>query len=196
MKRLMVVGAIAAALSGCFEKGPADDALGKSISALGEIEASNNSPDVTVKSWWRVKDATAVVRFELCKNNVKVAAQHYEKLSQLSSGDLLGQGRCGQKPPSFDRQVTKVDVQSETRAVVTTHIKNVTPPEEGAVLDADAKKAKEAGEPFQYVLERNDAKSGWKITKIASFPSYARDWQSAYPKIEPSNNRYVYGVFQ
>ncbi|WP_239695290.1 hypothetical protein [Pseudomonas sp. 25 R 14] len=83
-----------------------------------------------------------------------------------------------------------------TRAVVIARIKNSTPPEEGAVLDADAKKAKETGEPFQYVLERKDTKDGWKITKIASFPSYASDWKDVYEKPEPSNNRYVYGAYQ
>ena len=108
----------------------------------------------------------------------------------------MNEGECGLKPPSFDRQITKVEVQSETRAVVTARIKNVTPPEVGATLDDESRTAKEAGEPFQYLLERKDAKSGWKITKIASFPSYASDWKDVYEKPKPSNNRYVYGFYQ
>lgn len=196
MKRLMMVVAISVAISGCFEKESANEGLARSISAVESIETANNSPDATVKSWWIVKDASAAVRIEVCKNNLKLAEPYFEKLSQLSADSLLGKGECGQKPPSFDRQIKKVDVQSETRAVVTVHIKNVTPPEEGSVLDDEAKKAKDAGEPFQYVLERKDAKNGWKITKIASFPSYASDWKDVYVKPEPSNNRYVYGFYQ
>lgn len=196
MKRLIMVVAVAVSLSGCLDKDATDDGLAKAISAVKNIESANNSPDVTVKSWWRVKDSSAAVNFEICKNNLKLAAPYIEKLAQLSTEDLHKEGGCERALPIFDRQITKVDVQSDTRAVVSAHIKNATPPEDGAVLDADAKKAKEAGERFQYVLERKDASSGWKISKVASFPSYARDWEDVYVKPEPSNNRYVYGYYQ
>lgn len=196
MKRLMVMGVISVALSGCFEKGPTDGGLAKSLSTVGAIEAANNSPDITVKSWWRVKDASMAVRVEVCKNDLRLAATYFEKLAKLSSNDLYNSDSCALAPLSFDRQIAKVDVQSDTRAVVTAHIKNVTPPEDGAKFDTDDKKAKEAGEPFRYLLERNDAKSGWQITKIESFPSYARDWQDVSEKPVPSNNRYVYGLYQ
>ena len=196
MKKLVAVGAITMALSGCFDKGAADDGLAKAISAVNAIEVENNSPDISVKSWWRVKDSSAVVNGEICKSNLKLASPYFEKLTQLSTGDLSTKGRCDVKPTAFDRQITKVDVQSDTRAVVTAQIKNVSPPEEGAILDDDDKKAKETGEPFQYVLERRDTKSGWKISKISNFPSYARDWQEVYKKHEPSTNRYVYDYYQ
>lgn len=196
MQRLIITGVTALALTGCFDRDQADDGLGKAVGVVSAIEAANNSPDVTVKSWWRVKDASAVIRIEVCKNNLKLAAPYFAKLSQLAEDQLISEGGCEKTPLIFDRQITKVDVQSDTRAVVTAHIRNATPPEEGAVLDADAKKAKEAGEPFQYVLERQDTKNGWKITKISSFSSYTKDWRDAYPKAEPSNNRYVYDSFQ
>ena len=196
MQRLILVGVTALALAGCFDKGQAEGGLAAAVSAVGTIEAANNSPDVTVKSWWRVKDASATIRIEVCKNNLKLAEPYFGKLSQLAEGEMIGKGECEKTPLVFDRQITKVEVQSDTRAVVTAHIKNATPPEDGAVLDAEAKKSKEDGEPFQYVLERQDTKSGWKITKISSFSSYTKDWRDAYPKDEPSNNRYVYGSFQ
>lgn len=196
MKQLVVVGAITMALSGCFDKGAADDGLAKAINAVNAIEVANNSPDIAVKSWWRVKDSSAVVDGEICKNNLKLASPYFERLTQLSTDDFSTEGRCDVKPTAFDRQITKVDVQSDTRAVVTAQIKNVSPPEEGAILDDDDKKAKETGEPFQYVLERRDTKSGWKISKISNFPSYARDWQEVYKKHEPSTNRYVYDYHQ
>ncbi|WP_278405806.1 hypothetical protein [Pseudomonas rhodesiae] len=196
MKRLIIIGAAALILSGCFDREQTAGGLARAVSAVGAIEAANNSPDVTVKSWWRVKDASANIRIEVCKSNLKVAAPYFGKLSQLAEGRLITEGECEKTPLVFDRQITKVEVQSDTRAVVTAHIKNATPPEDGAVLDAEAKKSKEDGEPFQYVLERQDTKSGWKITKISSFSSYTKDWRDAYPKDEPSNNRYVYGSFQ
>lgn len=196
MKRLMAVGLISVALSGCFERDPVDDGLSRSINAVSQIEVATNSPDVTVKSWWKIKDASAAVRTEICKSNQKEASKYFDKLSQLSANDLASRGDCLTKSPSFDRQILKVEIQSDTRSIVTARIKNTTPPEEGATLDESDKKAKEAGEPFQYLLERKDAQSGWKITKISSFPSYANDWQDVNEKPKPSNNRYVYGGFQ
>lgn len=196
MKRFIIMGAIAISLSGCFEKGATDEGLAKAISAASDMEIANNSPDVTVKSWWRVKDASTAVNFEICKNNLKLAASYFDKLSQLSADGLYQGNSCEQRAPIFNRQITNVDVQSDTRAVVAALIKNATPPEEGAVLDDEAKKAKEAGVRFQYVLERKDANSDWKISKVASFPSYARDWEDVYVKPEPSNHRYVYDFYQ
>lgn len=196
MHRFIFFGAIAFAMTGCFDKEATDDGLAKSVAAVAATVTANNSPDVTVKSWWRVKDAAMAVRIETCKNNLKVAAPYFGKLSSLSSNERYSSDTCVSEPFIFDRQITKVDVQSETRSVVTARIKNATPPEEGAVLDAAEKKAKEAGEPYRYVLERKDSNSGWKITEIANFPSYAKDWVDVSPKPTPSNNRFVYDLFQ
>jgi hypothetical protein len=196
MMRFVILGMLAIGLSGCFDKPPTEEGIAKALGAVDAIDAANNSPDVTVKSWWRVKDAAMAVRIEICKNDLKLAAPYFDKLSRLSSNELYSSDSCASEPLIFDRQITKVDVQSETRAVVTARIRNATPPEEGAELDTNAMKAKEAGEPFQYVLERKDSKNGWKITEIASFPSYAKDWEDVSPKAKPSNNRYVYGAYQ
>ncbi|MCE0778945.1 hypothetical protein [Pseudomonas sp. NMI542_15] len=196
MKRLVLVTATALVLGGCYEEKATGDGLAQAISAVGRTEVSNNSPDVAVKSWWRAKDSGAALQAEICKNNLKLAAPYFEKLSELSTDDVYNERSCGQTPPLFERQITKVEVQSDTRAVVTAQIKNVTPPEEGAVLDADDKKAKEAGEPFQYVLERKDVSSSWKISQVSRYPSYARAWEQIFKKPEPSTNRWVYEWLQ
>jgi len=196
MKRLMVLGLMSAALSGCFEKDPVEDGLTKAVASVKAIEVANNSPDATLKSWWKVKDASSAVISEICKSNQKAASPYFDKLSEMSAPEVVDHGNCLSRGLRFDRQIQKVEVQSETRAVVTARIRNVTPPEEGATLDESDRKAKEAGEPFQYLLERKDAQVGWKITKISSFPSYANDWQDVSEKPKPSNHRYVYGGYQ
>ncbi|WP_099601868.1 hypothetical protein [Pseudomonas sp. 2995-1] len=197
MKRLIMLGVVAASLSGCLDKDDSGNRLIKAVESVVAIEVANNSPDAAVKSWWHIKDMSRPMYTEFCKHNQKVASPYFSKLSQLAASEFIDEGECGSTPPlTFDRQITKVEVQSDTRAVVLARIKNTTPPDPGAVLDADAKKTKEAGEPFQYVLERKDVNSGWKITKVSSMPSYAKDWRDAYPKSEPSNNRFVYGSFQ
>lgn len=196
MKRLILLSLVSAGLSGCFEKDPVDEGLAKAISAVTAIEVANNSPDITVKSWWKIRDASAAVRTEICKRNQKAASPYFDKLSGLAASDLADHPNCLSRDPSFDREIKKVDVQSETRAVVTAHIKNVTPPEEGATLDATDIKTKESGEQFQYLLERKNAQTSWKITKISSFSSYAGEWRDVNEKPKPSNNKYVYSGYQ
>ena len=97
---------------------------------------------------------------------------------------------------AYERKIAKVEVESETRAIVNAVIKNVEPPEPGAEYDDAARKAKESGERFRYTLERQKATDGWRISSIEHFPSYARDWEEAYSKRKPSNNRYIYEQFQ
>lgn len=196
MKRFFVFGAAFAALSGCLDKDPAENRLAKAMESVASIETFSNSPDAAVKSWWRIKDASALASIEVCKNNQRLAEPVFKKLSTLSDDDFVGRRKCGEAPLSFDRQITKVEVQSETRAVVFSRIKNITPSESGSVLNEEAKKAKDAGEPFQYVLERKDSASGWKITKIASVPFYATQWRDVNEKPTPSTNQYVYGSYQ
>ncbi|MBC3254402.1 hypothetical protein HU733_02760 [Pseudomonas paralactis] len=196
MKRIVILGFVAIGLSGCLDRDQTSAGLAKALSAVDSMDAANNSPDITVKSWWRLRDASLSIRIEACKNDLKLAAPYFEKLSKLSSNERYNSSNCSYKISAFDRQITKVEVQSETRAIVTAQIKNISPPEEGAVLTAEDKKAKDTGIPFQYLLERQDTKNGWQITKISSFSSYAKDWQDIYPKPEPSNNRYVYDFVQ
>jgi hypothetical protein len=196
MWRFIVVAMVAIGLSGCLDRDQSSEGLAKALSAVEAMNAANNSPDMTVKSWWRLRDASLSVRIETCKTDLKLAAPYFDKLAKLSSNERYRSDSCAYEISAFDRQITKVEVQSETRAIVIAQIKNISPPDEGAVLSPEDKKAKDAGVPFQYLLERQDAKNGWQITKISSFPTYAKDWQDISPKPEPSNNRYVYDFFQ
>lgn len=191
MKHLMLGVATAVALTGCLETEPANDSFKKALTAVSSAEAIGNSPDAAVKSWWRVKDAGAVLEMEVCKANISQAAPYFEKLARLSTEDVHSDRTCMDAPTKFDRQILKVDVQSDTRAVVTAQIRNVTPPEEGAVLDADDKEAKAEGSPFQYLVERKDKSSDWKIAQVSRYVSYKSSWESIFEKPEPSTNRWV-----
>lgn len=192
MKRYVAVCVAALAISGCFEKGQQDDGLAKAVSGIESTEISTNSPDLTVKSWWRVKDAGAIMYIEACKSYMKTEAPYVAKLSELSTSDIHSGRNCSGAPDTFDRQITKVDVQSDTRAVVMARIRNTTPPDEGAVLTEEDKARKEAGEAFQYVLERKDSSAEWRIAQVSNMPSWARDWEVLFKKPQPSTNRWVY----
>jgi hypothetical protein len=119
-----------------------------------------------------------------------------EKLKALASDDFPNARDCFEGVISFERKIEKVEIESDTRAVVNAVIRNSAPPEPGAVLDDSDRAAKEAGERYRYTLERKGTADSWKISSIENYPSYARKWESAYSVPKPSNNRYVYEQFQ
>lgn len=192
MKRFLVVSLAALALSGCLDKGGLGDGVTKAISAIEQTEINRNSPDMTVKSWWRVKDAAVTLYLEECKERLKVEEPLFSKLSDLSTPEIYSDRECAKSPDTYDREIIKVDVQSDTRAVVTARISNSTPPEPGAELSDKDRMSKEAGEGYQYVLERKDSASEWKISQVSTMPSWSREWKSIFKKPEPSSNRWVF----
>lgn len=196
MKRLILLATVAAAMSGCFDKKTADEGLKKAIEASVKVDTANNSPDVALKSWWKLKDVGGVVENEICKNNLETASPYFRKLEQLSMEDVRTDRGCTQSPPVFERRITKVEIQSETRSVITAQVINVTPPDVAAVLDTEDKKTKESGEIFQYLLERKNAGDGWKISQVSRYRSYAQSWEPVYAKRQPAKNIYVYDWMQ
>ena len=192
MKHMALVIASTLMIGGCFEAKEPDKGLAQATKNVETTEVSSNSPDVTVKSWWRVKDAGVVMYIEACKGYMRAEAPYLAKLAELSTPEIYNGRECPKIPDTYDRQITKVDVQSDTRAVVMARIRNTTPPDEGAALTEEEKSRKESGEAYQYVLERKDSSSDWKIAQVSNMPSWARDWQVVFKKPEPSTNRWVF----
>ncbi len=196
MKKVALATAAAVFLGGCFEGKSVDQGVDQALKSIQESEYPDNSPDAAVKSWWHLKDSGAKLMAAICKRNQGTASPYLEKLSELSTDAIYNQRPCAESPITFDRQITRVEVQSDTRAVVTAQIRNTTPPDQGAALGPEDKKAKDAGEPMRYVLERKDINSGWKIAQVSSYRSYTQSWESVLNKPEPSNHKWVYGWLQ
>lgn len=192
--RLFVGAILAMSLAGCLDESK-PDGLAKATKDVEGVVIAANSPDAAVKSWWAVKDAGIQLDREICTEYMKMSSPKDEKLRELAADSLHFRTDCS-VTHSYERKIAKVDVESDTRAVVSAVIRNIEPPEPGAEMDESDRKAKEAGERYRYTLERGKSTDGWKIASIERFPSYARDWQEAYSKPKPSNNRYVFEQFQ
>lgn len=193
----ILIGAVAVMLlAGCLDENKRSDGLTSATKQTEGIQIAANSPDAAIKSWWAVKDAGMNLDREICFEYTKMKSAATDKLKSLASDDLPMGRDCFQDILSFDRKIAKVEVESDTRAVVLATIKNTTPPESGAEMSDSDRKAKESGERYRYTLERKDSASNWKISRIENYPSYARDWQDAYTKPKPSNNQYVYEQLQ
>lgn len=194
--KLFVGAVLSMALVGCLDESKRPEGLVNATKQAEGVAIATNSPDATVKSWWSVKDAGMLLDREACYEFEKLKRPTIDKLKSLVSSDFpIGQVCIGDLL-SFDRKITKVEIESDTRSVVMAVIKNSTPPEAGAEIDDKDREAKELGEQYRYTLERKDTSSNWHIERIENFPSYARDWQDAYTKPKPSNNRYVYEILQ
>lgn len=192
--RLFLGVALAISLAGCLDESkPAG--LAKATKDVKDLQIAANSPDAAVKSWWAVKDAGIRLDREICTEYMKMIGPKDEKLGELAADSLHFRTDCS-VTDSYERKIAKVDVESETRAVVSAVIRNIEPADPGAEMDESDRKAKETGERYRYTLERGKSTDNWKIASIERFPSYARDWQEAYPKPTPSNNRYVFEQFQ
>lgn len=196
MKNVVLATAVAILLSGCFEGDPADKGVYQALKSIEGSEYPDNSPDAAVKSWWRLKDGGMKLSAEICRRNQGIASPYTKKLSQLSTDEIHNERSCAESPITFDRQIKKVEVQSDTRAVVTTQIRNTTSPDQGASLDSEDKKTKEAGETLRYVLERKDTSGGWKIAQVSRYRAYTQSWEDVLKKPEPSNHKWVYDWLQ
>ncbi|MBP5948265.1 MULTISPECIES: hypothetical protein [unclassified Pseudomonas] len=194
----LIVGAVLSmALVGCLDQSKRPEGLVNATKQAEGIVIAAKSPDAAVKSWWAVRDAGIALDREACYEFEKMKSPTIKKLKALASKDLLIPEVCiVDDPLSFDRKITKVEIESDTRSVVMAVIKNSTPPDPGAEFDDSDREAKESGEKYRYTLERKDTSGNWQISRIENFPSYARDWEDAYTEPKPSINRYVYDQYQ
>ena len=194
--RILIGALVVGLLAGCLDQGKMPEGLAKATKEAEALKNADNSPDATVKSWWAAKDAAMRIDSQICFEYVRMQSPASEKLLELATSEISVERACDGHVFIFDREITKVEIESDTRAIVKTTIKNITPPDPGAVLDDSDVKAKAKGQPFRYTLERKNSSAGWSISRIDTFPSYARDWERTHEKPQPSTNRYVYDKYQ
>lgn len=196
MKRLALVVVAGTVLAGCFDKSGDNAALSTAIQQASDVKVSAVSPDMTVKSWWALKDAAIKLDDELCRELVKSRAKLEEKTKQIAGESIEYAMTCSDVLENYERTIESVDVQSDTRAIVTASIKNLTPPDPGASTDSSEQANKKKGSAFKYLLERQDSNSGWKITKVSYMAFYSRSWDDAFKRKEPYNHIYVNERYQ
>lgn len=149
-------------LGGCKEE---PRAAQQSAPAAPPIEVTTNSPDATVKTWWRIGDAGQKETVAHCAS---VATHPLSALrNSISTGDIAkawAERSCDSEV--YDRDIRKVTIESETRAIVDVVIRTVTPLKPGIVLNADAAQRRADGDMYRYLLERTGASAPWKMSQI------------------------------
>lgn len=134
----------------------------------GDLEVRAKTPDEAVKTWWRYIDLREAAAVEDCKATVAKPKRPFQLRLKEIVGPEIAVNYDGSKVRCtldvFQREIDKVDVETETRAVVYATLRNATPIEPGVVPTEKDIKTRAEGEKFKYVLEASDG--GWKIVQI------------------------------
>lgn len=163
------------------------------------IDAS--SPDLALKSWWRVRDYENALTAEHCKRSVewRTAGVYRKAMEKIATGPALNEavdvpGLCDVQV--YARSIIEVKVESDTRAVAIASVKQATPPPASAVMTASDVQAREKGGRYKYVLER--VGKDWRIAEVYEFSEYAAGgdpWRAqTQAVVGPVVHTSVYGI--
>jgi hypothetical protein len=146
-----------------------------------------DSPDRAIKTWWRyldLKEQNNALKCRQAKDEPGSPDQQY--LGLIAQADVLRtllptDRKCA--VDVYSRDIQEVKAESETRAVVFAHVKNVSPIPVGAEPDEYDKKFRQDGFRFKYVLEKTS--SGWKVSQVFKYSEtnkYLKKdvWQNIY----------------
>ena len=146
------------------------------------------TPDKAVKSWWALVDARASFKHQECTQapNAEQAALRQAQL-RLSTGAV--KSYLQQDPNctlyTYDRRIDRVDMETESRALVVATIKNITRPKEGQSIAGNYAEGGTVGAEYRYVLSLED--DGWRVDDIFQYDEVnklmGRDpWKQEYKR--------------
>jgi hypothetical protein len=201
MKNVIVPLTLVIALVGCNKEN--DTPWSRLQAASTAPSVANNSPDATVKSWWKVLDAESELAFSTCKETRPlyrpVDAVKKNLLVESVRRERSDDDACSKQ--TYQRAIGTVDVQSDTRALVYAIVQNSVPPTPGYTMDAEDKVRKEKGLRLRYLLERGDKDQPWKISQLYADDSYCSrtkidGWCPVYGDSPGTANSFVFAATQ
>lgn len=201
--QVRIVGLMAAAIAmtGCSDKAAVGSASAPSLketvaAAVGAVappalpKIDTSSPDFALKSWWAYLDAQQEHQVRLCKKYAAEIKEFQDARGLLLAGDPLQVSReragwCHEF--KVERQIKKVDVETETRSVIHVVMKDAVGPMADEVVPSYAKEGVERGFPYRYVMVKTP--DGWRVEDVLQWSETAvvlkRDpWVRVY-KVEP-----------
>lgn len=161
-------------------------------------EINLETPDNAVKSWWRVIDAKDALDIDLCNYRKNKVTALYKAQSDLTTGNTQEYFKNGHDchKDDYSRRIEKVNIETETRAIVFANVKNITPVPEGVKIYNFSKNDAKNGVAFKYVLTKENGK--WLIEEMYRYNSSHAilkedPWSRYYEKkIEEEVSRSVY----
>lgn len=193
------------ALYGCNDKKEIDkqEKVAERISSSEKIqekelpfEVNLKSPDMAVKSWWAYVDYRERQDLESCrlieKLNKETILKEVNKVAGPELIDTFNDTHCTLS--TYDREISEVKVESETRGIVRAIIKSTTPIPQGASLDKYDEKWRNNGFMYKYLVEKDG--SDWKVSRVYKYDETNKyldkdPWTREYIKLGPKAESYV-----
>jgi hypothetical protein len=150
------------------------------------VELDLTTPDRALKSYWKIQDKIRAEHFLNYTAQLptfhRIQASAEKVMTRTAFDDVKEKsGRL----ESFNRNIIDVKVESESRAVIITSIKNSTPVPVGAELSKFEEQSRSEGDKYKYVLEKHPP--GWQVAEIWDFKTYSTP--PSWSKIIPSDGK-------
>lgn len=164
------------------------------------IALDTSTPDRLLKSIWAMMDAGRSLacytkpRLEeklsdgTAVGNLDGRTQMLRRLDAVSVGTAKsaldayqvdkGLEYCLKFKEEFDRQVSEIKMETESRAVAFVTVRNVTPIPEGADSSNDVQKWRAEGERFKFEFSKEQ--SGWKLEQVSKYEKYGEKWEPMF----------------
>lgn len=145
------------------------------------LVGDRSTPDRAIESYWRMQRMADSIgnlppdttTWEYRQQQVFVRT-HRRFFSGTALADILKEDSAA----TYSREITNVDMQTDTRAIVTVRIRNTSPIPPGAVVEDWHAKERRDGDEYRYHMEKHP--DGWKITQVESWEDYNKAWRSLY----------------
>jgi hypothetical protein len=162
---VIVVGVVALGCSKAPDVGSAKSGLDDNTPPGAP---NTSSPDNVVKSWWGYVDYRNSLASKNCLEHMRLQEEkHKPVIYEVAAGELA-EYRFGLDflcaPEKFERNIDRVQVESETRAVVHARVKNVTPIPTGVLGSTEEHRRRQVGDGYKYVTEKFD--KGWRVSQV------------------------------
>ncbi|MFE0843118.1 hypothetical protein [Achromobacter insolitus] len=201
MTKFAVLIALTFVLTGCTKDEETPWARLEAASTAPSV--ATNSPDATVKSWWHVLDTESELAYTTCKETRSLYRPADSARKKLLTEAVLKERSSDEvcSKQTYRREITNVDIQSDTRALVFASVQNSVPPTPGYVMDENDKRRKEKGLRLRYLLERSDREQPWKIAQLYADESYCSlskvdGWCPIYSDNRGTANSFVFAATQ
>lgn len=203
-------------LSGCSKKESVSDraedpAYRDLQQRLVSIKLDRQSPESFLKSVWAYQDGMAKLncypdtseRKQTAEDKFVTSSDKYiddsfvgiSKEVRDYSNSVKTPDECLVSLNQYDRHIDDIEMQGETRRVVTVTIHNVSPIPQGASADQYDQQERAKGSKIRYEFVKTGDE--WKIEQVSNFYDFDNSWLPQYSKkdLQPRYPKDAFGFF-
>ncbi|TXI03113.1 MAG: hypothetical protein E6Q76_14295 [Rhizobium sp.] len=160
-----------------------------SNAGIDKIAIDRSTPDRALKSYWALKDAISVQQGLQWNRAAMEANASMDRLGLAASPEIVAEKMVlRERGYRFERELLEVRAESETRAVASARMRNITPVPTGITLSEAEQLQRLSWHPYRYVLGKDQ--KGWRVEEIWEGTDNGQSWVRRAPaesKAETNN---------